>query len=97
MELGQQQIREAADYIKVIFDNMVIDLRAQQVKDKAQFDENVDSFVTELKTQVDAQSKENINKFEEWYSEKYNTVLDATDMTYEEVEDLFVVEETQPE
>lgn len=45
MELGQEQTREAADYVKGIFDNMVIDLKAQQVEDMEKFSENVDMFV----------------------------------------------------
>ena len=39
---------------------MVIDLKQQQVKDMETFSTNVDSFVGELKTQIDAQQKENI-------------------------------------
>ena len=85
MELGQQQIREAADYIKGIFDKMVVDLRAQQVKDQAEFEKNVDTFVTELKTQVDAQAQENIANFESWMEDKYGSVVGMTETTYDEV------------
>ena len=85
MELGQQQIREAADYIKGIFDKMVVDLRSQQVKEQAEFDKNVDSFVTELKTQVDVQAQENIDNFESWMEDKYGSVVDMTETTYDEV------------
>lgn len=85
MELGQQQVREASDYIKGIFDKMVVDLRDTQVKNKAEFEKNVDSFVSELKTQVDAQQKENIDNFESWFADKYDSVIDATEVAYEEV------------
>ena len=58
---------------------MAVDLRAQQVKEKEQFEANVDTFVAELKTQIDEQSEENINKFEEWFNEKYSEVVDMTE------------------
>lgn len=76
---------------------MVVDLRNQQVKDQEQFETNVDNFVTELKTQIDDQSNENINKFEEWFSQRYNNVVDITEVTYEEVQDIVVEEEEEPD
>ena len=88
MELGQRQVREASDYVKGIFDNMVIDLKQQQVKDMETFSTNVDSFVGELKTQIDAQQKENIQKFEDWFNDKHNKVQEATNYTYDEVVDM---------
>ena len=29
MELGQKQVKEASDYVKGIFDNMIVDLKQQ--------------------------------------------------------------------
>ena len=46
MELGQQHVREASDYVKGIFDNMVIDLQQQQVSNMEEFNTNVDEFVS---------------------------------------------------
>ena len=72
MEMGQRQVREASDYIKGIFDNMVIDLKQQQVEDMETFSTNVDSFVSQLKTEIDSQQKENIAKFESWFNDKHD-------------------------
>ena len=72
MEMGQRQVREASDYIKGIFDNMVIDLKQQQVEDMDTFSTNVDSFVSQLKTEIDSQQKENIAKFESWFNDKHD-------------------------
>ena len=85
MELGQRQVREASDYVKGIFDNMVIDLKQKQVKDMESFSTNVDDFVGELKTQIDAQQKENIQKFEDWFNKNHDKVQEATNYTYDEV------------
>ena len=52
------------------------------------FSTNVDSFVGELKTQIDAQQKENIQKFEDWFNDKHNKVQEATNYTYDEVVDM---------
>ena len=95
MELGQRQVREASDYVKGIFDNMVIDLKQQQVKDMETFSTNVDSFVGELKTQIDAQQKENIQKFEDWFNDKHNKVQEATNYTYDEVVEMATPEPEQ--
>ena len=71
---------------------MVVDLRSQRVADVEQFEANVDTFVAELKAQVDAQSTEYINKFEDWLAQKYDDVVGITEVTYEEVHDLYEAE-----
>lgn len=53
IELAQAQTREAADYIKGIFDSMVVELQNQQVSDQAKFETEVDVFVGELKETID--------------------------------------------
>ena len=88
MELGQRQVREASDHVKGIFDNMVIDLKQKQVKDMETFSTNVDSFVGELKTEIDAQQKANIQKFEDWFNKQHSEVQEATNYTYDEVVDM---------
>ena len=93
MELGQRQVREASDYVKGIFDNMIIDLKQQQVQDMETFSTNVDDFVSQLKTEIDAQQKENIQKFEDWFNSKYDKVQESTNYTYDEVVDMAMPEE----
>ena len=88
MELGQRQVREASDYVKGIFDNMVIDLKQQQVQDMETFSTNVDDFVSQLKTEIDTHQKENIQKFEDWFNSKYDKVQESTNYTYDEVVDM---------
>ena len=48
------QIKEAADYFKGILDNMTADLRNIQAEEQASFEQEVDTYATELKNQVDA-------------------------------------------
>ena len=66
------------------------------VENQEQFEANVDNFVAELKSHIDAQSTENISKFEDWFAQKYDNVVDITEATFEEVHGLDV-EEVEPE
>ena len=72
MEKAQADIRTAADYVKGIFDNMVVDLQNRQVEDQARFESEVDGFVGELKNKVDEQAKENISNLDNWFADKYD-------------------------
>lgn len=58
------------------------------------FSTNVDEFVTQLKTEIDTQQKENLDNFENWFNNKYDKVQEVSNMTYEEVEAAFT---PQPE
>ena len=51
------------------------------------FSTNVDEFVTQLKTEIDTQQKENLDNFENWFNNKYDKVQEVSNMTYEEVVD----------
>ena len=85
VEKAQVDIQQAADYVKGIFDNFAIDLRSRQVEGQAEFEQNVDSYVTELKTQVESQALDNIANLENWFNNKFDQIDEAMTMPYDEM------------
>ena len=49
------------------------------------FSRDLDDFISQLKTEIDAQQKENLDNFENWFNNKYDKVQEVSSLTYEEV------------
>ena len=56
-EQFQSDLQEASDYLKPILDNMVADLREKQAEQQAQFEQQAEEAVSELKTKAAEQAK----------------------------------------
>ena len=84
-------VAEAADYIKGILDNMVNEMRTNQVEDQANFETALDDKVSDLKSKVDEQAQSNIDNLSNWFDQAYNNIIDATAEEEEPVEEVVVI------
>ena len=67
---AKADVAEAADYVKDILDNMIIDLRARQVAET----EMLDDWLNQMQADIDSQAQENIDKLSQWIDQAYNDV-----------------------
>jgi len=84
-EMAQNDAKEAAAYLKGIFDNMVVDLKKKSAEAQIQIADELDSKVADIKDSIDRQSAENIEEIQSWFDSAYEAVNEATDMSYDDI------------
>ena len=84
-EMAQNDTKEAATYMKGIFDNMVSDLKEKSAEAQSQIADELDNKVQEIKDSIDRQSAENIEEIQFWFDSAYDAVNEATDMSYDDI------------
>ena len=85
-EMFQSDLKEAADYMKPILDNMVSDLRAKQAEAQAELEQNVDDFTAEAKAQIAEQAKADLDNLESWINDTFAGVQEFTETSYDDLE-----------
>ena len=84
-EMAQNDAKEAAAYMKGIFDNMVADLKEKSAEAQIQIADELDSKVADIKDSIDSQTAENIEEIQHWFDSAYDAINEVTDMSYDDI------------
>lgn len=84
-ELIQGAVKDASDYMKVILDNAVTDIKARVEERQSQVFDDVDATVADWKAKIDEATDAQIADMEEWIEAAEHAAVEFSELDFNEI------------